>query len=67
MNRAKRLKNIKENIQKMHFKLEKYINKKQKKDFQLKEKDKIYLLTKNLTTKRLTKKIKLYKNRIILY
>ena len=57
MNRVKRLKNIRENIQKMHLKSEKYVNKKRKKDSQLKEKDKVYLLTKNLTTKRLNKKL----------
>ena len=32
MNRVKKLKNIKENIQKMHLKSEKYVNKKRKKD-----------------------------------
>ena len=57
MNRVKRVKNIKKNIQKMHLKYEKYINKKRKKSPQLKEKDKVYLLTKNLTTKRPTKKL----------
>ena len=41
----------------MHLKSEKYVNKKRKKDPQLKEKNKIYLLTKNLMTKRLTKKL----------
>ena len=43
MNRVKRLKNIKENIQKMHLKSEKYVNKKRKKDPQLKEENKVYL------------------------
>ena len=57
INRVKRLKNIKENIQKMHFKSKKYINKKRKKGPQLKEKNKVYLLTKNLTTKKSTKKL----------
>ena len=57
MNRIKRFKNIKENIQKMHLKSEKYVNKKRKKDPQLKEKNKVYLLTKNLTTKKSTKKL----------
>ena len=52
MNRVKKLKDIRENIQKIHFKSEKYINKKLKKDFQLKEENKVYLLTKNLTMKR---------------
>ena len=32
MNRVKRFKNIKDNIQKMQFKSEKYINKKRKED-----------------------------------
>ena len=41
----------------MQFKSEKYVNKKRKKDSQLKEKNKVYLLTKNLTTKRLNKKL----------
>ena len=57
INRVKRLKNIKNNIQKMQFKFEKYVNKKRKKDSQLKEKNKVYLLTKNLTTKRSAKKL----------
>ena len=57
MNRVKRFKNIKENIQKMHLKSERYVNKKRKKNSQLKKKDKVYLLTKNLTTKRLNKKL----------
>ena len=57
INRIKRLKNIRNNIQKMQLKSEKYFNKKRKKDSQLKEKNKVYLLTKNLTTKRSTKKL----------
>ena len=57
MNRVKRFKNIKDNIQKMQLKFEKYVNKKRKEDLQLKEKNKVYLLTKNLTTKRLNKKL----------
>ena len=57
MNRVKKLKNIKKNIQKMHLKSEKYVNKKRKKGPQLKEGDKVYLLTKNLMTKRSTKKL----------
>ena len=57
INRVKRFKNIKDNIQKMQFKFEKYINKKRKEDPQLKEGDKVYFLTKNLTTKRLNKKL----------
>ena len=57
MNRVKRLKDIKDNIQKMQLKFEKYVNKKRKEDSQLKEENKVYLLTKNLTTKRLNKKL----------
>ena len=57
MNRVKKLKNIKENIQKIQLRSEKYVNKKRKEDSQLKEKNKIYLLTKNLMTKRLNKKL----------
>ena len=57
MNRVKKFKNIKDNIQKMQFKSEKYVNKKRKEDSQFKEKDKVYLLTKNLTTRRLNKKL----------
>ena len=57
MNRVKKLKNIKNNIQKIQFKFEKYVNKKRKEDPQLKEKNKVYLLTKNLTIKRLNKKL----------
>ena len=57
MNRVKKLKNIRKNIQKMHLKSERYVNKKRKKGPQLKEKNKIYLLTKNLTTKRFNKKL----------
>ena len=56
-NRVKRLKDIKNNIQKMQLKFEKYINKKRKEDSQLKEENKVYLLTKNLTTKRINKKL----------
>ena len=57
MNRVKKLKNIKKNIQKMQLKSEKYVNKKRKEDSQLKEKNKVYLLIKNLTTKRFNKKL----------
>ena len=57
MNRVKKLKNNRENIQNIYFKSEKYINRKRKRDFQLKEEDKVYFLTKNLTTKRSTKKL----------
>ena len=57
MNRVKRFKDIRENIQKMHLKSEKYVNKKRKKGPQLKEENKVYLLTKNLTTKKFNKKL----------
>ena len=57
MNRVKRLKNIKDNIQKMQLKSRKYVNKKRKEGSQLKEKNKVYLLTKNLTIRRLNKKL----------
>ena len=57
MNRVKRLKDIKDNIQKMQFKFREYVNKKRKEGPQLKEKNKVYLLTKNLTTKRFNKKL----------
>ena len=57
MNRVKKLKNIKDNIKKMQFKSEKYVNKKRKEGPQLKEENKVYLLTKNLTTRRLNKKL----------
>ena len=57
MNRVEKLKNIKNNIQKMQLKSEKYINKKRKENSQLKEKDKVYFLIRNLTTKRLNKKL----------
>ena len=57
MNRIKKFKNIKDNIQKMQLKFEKYVNKKRKEDSQLKKKNKVYFLTKNLTTKRLNKKL----------
>ena len=57
MKRVKKFKNIKDNIQKMNLKSEKYVNKKRKEGSQLKEKDKVYLLTKNLTTRKLNKKL----------
>ena len=57
INRVKKLKNIRENIQKMHFKSKRYVNKRRKEDSQLKEKNKVYLLIKNLTTKRSNKKL----------
>ena len=57
MNRVKKLKNIKNNIQKIQLKSEKYVNKKRKKDSQLKERNKVYFLTRNLATRRLNKKL----------
>ena len=57
MNRVKRFKNIKNNIQKIQFKFKKYVNKKQKEGSQLKEKNKVYLLIKNLTIRKLNKKL----------
>ena len=57
MNRVKKFKKIKDNIQKMQFKSSTYVNKRRKNSSQLKEKDKVYLLTKNLTTKKLNKKL----------
>ena len=57
MNRVKKFKNIKDNIQKMQFKSERYVNKKRKEDFQLKERNKVYLLIRNLMTRRLNKKL----------
>ena len=56
MNRVKKFKKIKNKIQKMQLKAENSINKKRKEDFQLK-KTKIYLLIKNLTTRKLNKKL----------
>ena len=41
----------------MQLKFERYINKRRKEDSQLKEGDKVYILIKNLTTKRLNKKL----------
>ena len=41
----------------MQLKSEKYVNKKRKENSQLKEKNKVYFFTKNLTTKRLNKKL----------
>ena len=57
MNRVRKLKDIRDNIQKMQLKSKEYVNKKRKEDPQLKEKNKVYLLTKNLTTKKLNKKL----------
>ena len=57
MNRVKRLKNIKNNIQKMQLRFEKYVNKKRKEGSQLKEENKVYLLTRNLATRKLNKKL----------
>ena len=57
MNRVRRLKDIRDNIQKMQLKFKEYVNKKRKEGPQLKKENKVYLLTKNLTTKRLNKKL----------
>ena len=57
MNRVRKFKDIRDNIQKMQFKSKEYVNKKRKEGSQLKEKDKVYFLTKNLTTKKLNKKL----------
>ena len=51
------LKKIYNNISKMQKKLTKYQNKKQKIVFQLKKRDKVYLFTKNLRTRKLSKKL----------
>ena len=67
LNRVKRFRHIKNNIQKMQFRFEKYVNEKRKKGPQLKEKDKVYLSIKNFTTKRLNKKLNRTKVRIIFY
>ena len=57
MNWVEKLKDLKDNIQKIQLKFEKYINKRRKEGSQLKEKNKVYFLIKNLTTKRLNKKL----------
>ena len=67
MNRVKKFKNIKDNIQKMQFKFKKYVNKKRKKDFQLKEENKVYFLNKKPDDKKTQQEIKSYEDRIILY
>ena len=41
----------------MQLKSEKHVNRKRKEDFQLKKKNKVYLLIRNLTTKKLNKKL----------
>ena len=63
INRIKKFKNIKDNIQKMQLKSKRSINKKRKEGSQLKEKNKVYLLIKNLTTKRFNKKLNYIKIR----
>ena len=55
--RVKTLKKIHSNIVRMQQKFTAYQNKKQKTMPQLKKRDKIYLLTKNLKTKRVSKKL----------
>jgi len=60
------LKKIHNNISKMQKKLIKYQNKKQKTISQLKERDKIYLFTKNLRTRKLNKKLNYFKVELFL-
>ena len=55
--RIEMLKNIHEQIIKFQKQSAIYVNKKKKMASQLKKKDKVYLLTKNLKTKRLNKKL----------
>ncbi len=55
------MKKIYNNISRIQKKSVKYQNKKQKTISQLKERDKIYLFTKNLRTKKLNKKLKYIK------
>ena len=55
LNRVKILKTIKNNISKMQKRFTKYINKKI--IFQLKKRNKVYLLMKNLKTKKSSKKL----------
>ncbi len=51
------LKRVRDNISKMHERLTKYQNKKRKTTPQLKEGDKVYLFTKNLKTRKSSKKL----------
>jgi len=60
------LKKIYNNISRMQEKLVKYQNKKQKIAFQLKKRNKIYLFTKNLRTKKLNKKLNYIKIELFL-
>ena len=55
--RAKTLKEIHSNIVRMQQRFTAYQNKKRKTMPQLKERDKVYLLTKNLKTKKVSKKL----------
>ena len=55
--RIKTLKKIHDNISKMQERSTRYQNKKRKTTPQLKEKDKIYLFTKNLRTRKSSKKL----------
>ena len=57
MKRAKTLKEIHSNIVRMQQKSAAYQNKKRKTMPQLKERDKVYLLTKNLKTRKVSKKL----------
>ena len=64
---AKTLKKIHSNIVRMQQKFIAYQNKKQKTMPQLKERNKMYLLTKNLKTKEVSKKIKSCENRFVFH
>jgi hypothetical protein len=57
MKRVATLKRVHDNISKMQERSTKYQNKKRKTASQLKKKNKIYLLTKNLKTRKLSKKL----------
>ncbi len=57
MKRIKTLKRMYENIKNMQKKFVIYQNKKKKMTFQLKKRNKVYLLTKNLTTKKKSRKL----------
>ena len=55
--RVETLKRVHDNISKMQERSTKYQNEKRKTTSQLKERDKIYLFTKNLKTRKLSKKL----------
>ena len=65
-NRIETLKRIHENIRKMQIKSINYQNKKKKNAFLLKERNKIFLLTKNFKRKNKSKKLKSIKIEIFL-